>query len=199
MEVVGILLAAGRGTRFDATAQRLKLLAPRSAGASAGMALAAAAARNLRGALDTVLAVVRDEPGSQQEHLQALLQEHGCTVLRWSPATGAAEGIGASIALAVQASPAAMGWIVALADMPDIRADTVRAVRDAIRAGAASAAPFYQGRRGHPVGFGAVCGAELAALAGEAGARAVLGRHRPQHIDVDDPGVLLDIDRPEDL
>ena len=34
----------------------------------------------------------------------------------------------------------------------------------------------------------------LAALRGDGGARAVLARHPPLRIDVDDPGVLYDVD-----
>ena len=199
MNLVGILLAAGRGARFDPAARQSKLLAQRRSGSQAGQPLAAAAARTLRAALGTVLAVVRDAPDDDARQLRALLEDAGCTVLRWSPDAATAEGTGTSIACAVRASASADGWIVALADMPDIRPETIAAVRDAIAGGAASAAPFYRGQRGHPVGFGTACGAELAALTGDQGARAVLERHPPVRIDVDDPGILFDVDRREDL
>lgn len=194
MDVVGILLAAGIGLRFDPSAQRLKLL--ESCPGQDAEPIARAAARSLRAAVSTVIAVVRAEDSPNQQRLRSLLTEQGCTVLRCQ---NAQEGIGASIACAVRASASAAGWIIALADMPRVQPQTIVAVRKAITDGAASAAPFYQGQRGHPVGFGAVCGAELAALTGDTGAREVLARHRPVRIDVEDPGVLCDIDEPVDL
>jgi len=63
------------------------------------------------------------------------------------------------------------------------------------------AAPFHQGLRGHPVGFGAACFAELSALSNDDGAKSVVAAHRDLlvRIDVDDAGTLRDVDRPDDL
>lgn len=194
MDVVGILLAAGKGERFDPSSQRLKLL--ESFGSQGAEPIAVAAARGLRAAVGTVIAIVRNEAGANQDLLRALLAEQGCNVL---PCKHAHEGIGASIACAVRASMHARGWIIALADMPQVQQQTIAAVRKAIVEGAASAAPFYRGQRGHPVGFGAICGPELTALKGDVGARVVLQAHPPVRIDVEDPGVLCDIDEPADL
>lgn len=196
MDVVGILLAAGKGERFDPSLQRLKLLESFGSDSQGAEPVAVAAARSLRAAVGTVIAIVRDEAGTNQGRLRALLAEQGCTVL---PCEHSHEGIGASIACAVRASAQALGWIIALADMPQVRQQTIAAVRKAIVDGAASAAPFYRGQRGHPVGFGAICGPELTALKGDIGAREVLQRHPPVHVDVEDPGVLCDIDEPADL
>jgi len=196
MDVVGILLAAGQGVRFDPSGQRLKLLEDYPAGPGGGEPIAVLAARTLRAAVGPVIAVVRVEDSPNQERLRALLSEQGCTVLGCE---GAAEGIGTSIACAIRASAGARGWIIALADMPQVQQATIAAVRSALESGAASAAPFHRGQRGHPVGFGAVCGPELAALAGDSGARAVLARHPPVRIDVDDRGALCDIDDALDL
>jgi molybdenum cofactor cytidylyltransferase len=199
MEVVGILLAAGRGTRFDASARRLKLLEPRTGPAASAEPIAAAAARTLRTAVASVVAVVRDESSPQQRRLEELLAAAGCRVVRCRLPPGAAEGTGASIACAVGASAGAAGWIVALADMPAIAPATVAAVHAAIAGGAASAAPYYGGRRGHPVGFGAACRADLMQLQGDTGARSLLEQYPPLRITVDDPGILLDIDHARDL
>jgi len=196
MEVVGILLAAGLGKRFDPSAERLKLLEACAVGAEGAVPIAAAAARNLRAALGYVIAVVRAQSDAKQLQLRALLAEQGCTVL---PCEQAHEGMGASIACAIRASAQAQGWVIALADMPQVQQQTIVAVRKAIADGATTAAPFYRGQRGHPVGFGAACGPELAALQGDRGARDVLQRHPPVRIDVEDPGVLCDIDEPADL
>jgi molybdenum cofactor cytidylyltransferase len=82
--------------------------------------------------------------------------------------------------------------------MPAIQADTIRRVVEALHGGAATAAPVHRGQRGHPVGFAATMQAELLASAGDTGARAVLLRHPPRLIEVDDPGVLYDVDTFED-
>ncbi|MFP5401509.1 MAG: NTP transferase domain-containing protein [Gammaproteobacteria bacterium] len=90
---------------------------------------------------------------------------------------------------------------MALADMPFIQPSTHRAIAAALRAGASLAAPQYQGRRGHPVGFAGEWLEALSALSGDHGGRDILGVHRAQLVlqPVDDPGVLMDVDRPEQL
>jgi molybdenum cofactor cytidylyltransferase len=57
----------------------------------------------------------------------------------------------------------------------------------------------YHGRRGHPVAFAAELYSELVQLSGDDGARRVMLRYPAHGQDVDDPGVLLDIDTPADL
>lgn len=117
------------------------------------------------------------------------------------PVSDADAGMGHSLAAAVAAAPAAKGWLIALADMPRIRPETIRAVADALRAGAALCAPYYGDRRGHPVGFGNEFGTALRALTGDEGARSILkaNEDRLQRLDVDDPGVVFDINVPGDL
>jgi molybdenum cofactor cytidylyltransferase len=97
--------------------------------------------------------------------------------------------------------PQAAGWVVALADMPWIAPESIARVAAAVATGAQVAAPFHRGERGHPVGFGRACYAELAALSGDIGARAVIAAHRDAlvRIDVDDLGILRDVDAPADL
>jgi len=189
VSVVGILLAAGSGTRFGGD----KLVAALP-GTDPGDAVGVAACLNLVAAVPEVIAVVR--PGDTA--LAAALAAAGARVVECG---NAADGMGASLACGVRASFGAQGWIVALADMPWIRSGTIGLLADALRSGAMVAAPFHAGRRGHPVGFGRACRAQLAALAGDEGAKAVVAAHRDAlvRIDVDDPGVLRDVDTPGDL
>lgn len=194
--IVGLLLAAGRGARFDPSGRTSKLLAPAPVGPQAGAPVAVAAARNLQAAGVAVTAVLRAADSPEQQRLHDALRACGCQVVINALAD---EGIGASIACGVQATATARGWLIALADMPAIAPATVRAVADAIAAGAPSAAPIHQGQRGHPVGFGADLAAELLALQGDEGARRVLAAHPPQLLAVDDAGCLLDLDRPADF
>lgn len=110
-------------------------------------------------------------------------------------------GMGHSLAAAVAAASSAPGWLVALADMPKIRPGTIRAVAAVLEEGAALCAPCYEGRRGHPVGFSAEFGPMLRDLTGDEGARSILraNESRLQRVDVDDPGVLFDINVPGEL
>ena len=184
-KVAGILLAAGAGSRFGGG----KLLHPLE-----GAAIGVHAARHMQAAGLLVTAVVR--PGSDE--LVRLLQNEDVAV---TVCANAADGMGVSLAHAIAQTRDSVGWVVALADMPRIRPATIRKIADAVRAGALIAAPAYQGERGHPVGFSAVLRDELLACRGDEGARAVLKRHHTeiQLIAVDDPGVIFDIDRKEDL
>lgn len=193
---VALLLAAGRGRRFDAGGGASKLLAAAPCGAHAGQALAVAAALALRAALPRVMAVVRPADDSLQQQVHAALRAAGCELMVNDDADA---GSGRSIAVGVAATADAPGWLIALADMPAIAPTTIAAVRDAIAAGALTAAPVHDGRRGHPVGFGAALRPQLLALSGDEGARSLLVDHPPQHIAVDDPGCLLDLDTPADL
>jgi molybdenum cofactor cytidylyltransferase len=184
--VAGILLAAGCGSRFGAN----KLLAP----LADGTPLAMAVARQLRSALGEVVAVVR--PGDLE--LSALLTAEGLQVVECE---NAHTGMGASLAAGVAASSEARSWLVALADMPFIKDSTLHLVVQALETGALLVAPFHAGRRGHPVGFHSCYRDELLALSGDAGAREILTRHAVSLtcLDVDDAGILLDVDTPADL
>lgn len=185
-EIVGVLLAAGAGTRFGGDKLLYRL--------PDGRPMAVAAATHLKPACDSVVAVVR--PGD--ERLAALLADAGYEIVVCPEAGG---GMGHSLAAGVRATAAASGWIVALADMPFIASASHQAVASRLRAGASLAATQYQGRRGHPVGFSGRWFAQLAALTGDQGARSILEQHRTELVvcPVDDPGVLRDIDRPTDV
>jgi molybdenum cofactor cytidylyltransferase len=183
--IVGVLLAAGRGERFGGH----KLLAP----LPDGTAVAVAAARNLDDALPDCIAVLR--PGD--EILASLLAAEG---LRIVVNPDADHGMGTSLARGIAAGDAD-GWVIALADMPAIRPATVAAVAAALAAGAPLAAPVYRGQRGHPIGFARRFRDALTALTGDRGGRDILAQHAQELrlIEVDDPGVLLDIDHAADL
>ena len=70
-----------------------------------------------------------------------------------------------------------------------------------MRTGARIVAPAYRGERGHPVGFAAALRDELLACKGDEGARSLIKRHHAEIrlLAVDDPGVVFDIDRREDV
>jgi molybdenum cofactor cytidylyltransferase len=187
----GILLAAGSSKRFGSN----KLLQALPAGTpEAGTPIGLAAAKHLLDALPESIAVVR--PRAQK--LGKLLRDAGCNTVMCK---NAGEGMGTSLAAGVRAASEADGWVVALADMPFLRPETIRVIAKALSEGAAIAAPSYRGERGHPVGFARRFLEELSSLHGDSGARTLLDQH-PDWVtahEVEDPGVLRDIDRPSDL
>jgi molybdenum cofactor cytidylyltransferase len=189
MALVGILLAAGRGRRFDPTGKRNKLLQQ----LPDGEPVAVASARKLLAVLPRVIAVVPPGDGGVGAALRAL----GCEV---TACPDADTGMAASLVHAVRHSlPQARGWLVALGDMPYVAPQTIRALCDALDAGAGIAAPVLQGRRGNPVAFGARHLEALLALQGDQGARGILKNHPVTEVLVDDPGIFRDIDTDADL
>ena len=109
--------------------------------------------------------------------------------------------MGASLACAARAAGPADGYLVALADMPFVRPSTVAAVREALAGGAALAAPYFRSRRGHPVGLSGRFYRDLLELHGDEGAKYLLAANLKEllKIPVGDPGVIRDIDTPDDL
>lgn len=190
---VGILLGAGHGRRYAAVApghdKLMEVL-------DDGTPVALASARALRQATARTIAVLRRD----QDALRALLIAAGCEVVT---VAANADGMGDSLATAARhliehSDAAESSCLVALADMPWLRAATCAQVA-ALTPAHGIVAPRWQGKRGHPVAFARERWPELAALSGDVGARALLARHPVHDVDVDDPGVLADVDTPGDL
>lgn len=184
--IAGVLLAAGDSRRFRSR----KLLHPLADGTPIGVR----SAENLVAAVDRAFAVLAPD----DRELSALLAPTGVIIC---PCQRSREGMGASLACGVRASPDADGWIIALADMPFLMPSTIAAVAQALRDGAPLAAPACGGQRGHPVGFTRRYHAELEQLTGDAGARDIVKRESQELrlLSIEDPGMHRDIDTPEDL
>lgn len=185
---VGILLAAGRGTRFDAAGCRNKLLQVLSSGDT----VVARAAQNLRAATGAVLAVI--PVGSPVLAIE--LASHGFAV---SKCIDAESGMAASLVHGIRQTADALGWVIALGDMPCVQAETIARLVDALAQGADIAVPVYQGRRGNPVAFSRRHLDDLLALSGDVGARRLLQTCPVREVPVTDPGIFRDIDTPSDL
>lgn len=181
-----IVLAAGRGVRF--AGGQHKLLQPFGASTVLGTTLRHAIESQLP------LLVVATEPVAAE----AARWVAGRDILVLPVAGAEGTGMGQSLAAGVAARADAGGWLVLPADMPLLRPDTLRAVAEAVAQHPVVFAQ-HQGRRGHPVGFSPELYSELVRLAGDEGARRVLARYPSQGVEVDDPGVLLDIDTEQDL
>lgn len=185
-DIVGILLAAGSAQRFGAH----KLIQP----LADGTPVAVAAARNLIEALPNSIAVVRPDDYQLIDAFSSL----GLKIVE-NPLAG--QGMGTSLAAGINASADADGWLIALADMPWLRPETIQMLAESLQKGASIVAPVHAGRRGNPVGFSHQWCDRLQALVGDVGARHLLASHSDQMIlqTTFDEGVLKDIDHPDDL
>lgn len=113
----------------------------------------------------------------------------------------ASEGIASSIRRGLEGLPSDVGLLlIALADLPLVRPATVAELIRVFDENDAIVYPRYRGRQGHPVLWPRAFLDELASLEGDQGAKGILVRHgeRVLAVDVDDPGVCLDIDTPDD-
>jgi molybdenum cofactor cytidylyltransferase len=113
----GLLLAAGRGARFDASGKQNKLLAPFQ-----GRTVVEQSAANLAAALQNKIAVIRPDATS----LRKQLESQGYRVVE---CPDAASGMGHSLAWGTAEAMKAFDiqiLVVALADMPCVNTKTIQ-------------------------------------------------------------------------
>jgi CTP:molybdopterin cytidylyltransferase MocA len=91
--------------------------------------------------------------------------------------------------------------VVLPGDMPYVRPETVHAVIAKYRERPAIVSPRYKGKRGHPVVMPLSLRDEIAATSPSANLHEVIKHHQEQRVDldVDDAGVVRDVDTPADL
>ncbi len=189
-----VVLAGGAGARFGGA----KLTHPWPGGVLIDGALAAAFAAPAR----SVTVVTGADPGVEAAAWAFADRIGAAARLRIIHCEGHAEGMGATLRAGIASLPPdAAGAFVFLGDMPQISPAILPRLAEALAAGAPAAAPVFQGQRGHPVLFSAALLPQLATLAGDEGARSILRAlgDRLAPVETDDPGVLVDIDRPDDL
>ncbi|MSR11337.1 MAG: nucleotidyltransferase family protein [Gammaproteobacteria bacterium] len=180
--VGAIILAAGFSSRFGSVKLNAKL--------ANGMSVVQQTLANIHYAGLPSVVITRPE-------LAAQLQLHNTSIETF---TGAAEGMGASLAFGVSK---ALDWdacLVCLADMPFIESSTYRLIADRLSP-ATIVLPCYYTRPGNPVGFGRNFYAQLQALQGDTGGRAITESNQDAVVElaIDDPAILNDIDTPADL
>jgi molybdenum cofactor cytidylyltransferase len=90
--------------------------------------------------------------------------------------------------------------VVALADQPELRPESVQSVLQRWRETQAPVvAPVYQGQRGHPILFDRLLWPEIMALPPEANPRRLLQvPGRLEQVLVEDESILFDLDTPDD-
>lgn len=187
--VHGVVLAAGTSSRYG---ERNKLLESRD-----GSPLLSHVVQTLLvSELDGVTVVV----GFEADRVREAVAEFDVTV-RENEAFQ--EGQSTSVATGVTAAREqdADALLVALGDMPDVSTQTVDELIRAYRRGVGDAiAASWEKTRGNPVLFDSGYFDDLAAVDGDVGGREILlSDENAVAVETGDPGVVRDVDRPEDL
>lgn len=186
---VVVVLAAGRGSRFGAPTRKLA----QQLGSSSVLGT------TLRHVLASHLPMVVVTTAALADTARRTVAARDLVVLPEVGTPGPEPlGMGYSIASGVAARPDAAGWLILPADMPMVAASTLQAVARELSEHTVVYAQF-RGQRGHPVGFAAELYSELVVLEGDEGARRLVARYPAHGVEVDDPGVLVDIDTEADL
>lgn len=186
LRVAGVVPAAGASARMGR---------PKALLDAGGRTFVSAVAEALAlGGCDPVMVVV----GPGEEEVARLARQAGAwAVVNAHPG----EGPITSVRLALAAVPVDVAAIALLpVDHPTVAAETVAAVLQGFRRGAAPLAiPVFQGRRGHPTVFARALFPALLDPSLTGGARTVVHAHLAGAalVEVDDPGVVADIDTPE--
>jgi len=180
-----IVLAAGPGRRFSGTEHKLQ----QPLGGSSVLGT------TLRHAVDSRLPVLVVTTERLAPLVAGQIAARDMLVLADADTR---RGIGHSIAAGVSERASAHGWLVLPGDMPLVKPATLRAVAFALAEHPVACAQ-YRGRRGYPVGFAAELYSELVMLTGDDGARRLIARYPAHGEEVDDPGVLVDVDTVADL
>lgn len=180
-----VILAAGPGRRFGAQGHKLsQVLGPRTV-----------LAATIRQAIATGWPVSVVLTPALLPLAVPWVATRDLVVLEHADAT---RGIGFSMAAGVAAQAAAAGWLMLPGDMPLVHPHSMRAVGMALAEHPVAYAQ-HRGQPGFPQAFAAELFSELVALRGEQGARRLLARYPAAPVELDDPGVLLDIDTEADL
>jgi molybdenum cofactor cytidylyltransferase len=187
---VGVLLAAGRGSRFDPTGEKSKLLQTLD-----GTPIVVRAYASLSAVCPNIVAVIRP----QSPELKRWLEQVGAQVVECADAH---LGMGHSVAFGIAQAQRLFHpdtVVVMLGDMPQVEATTLHTLIQAISEDVQAVAPEYKGQRGNPVVFGKRHFEALESCQGDRGAAGVLAPEQIHRVPVTDPGVLGDIDSQDDL
>ena len=115
---------------------------------------------------------------------------------------GQLSSIKAGLRAIISNLPDAAAALIHLTDHPTVKPQTFAAVAERYRqSGQPIVIARYEGHRGHPVLFDRAMFAELLSAPEDQGARVVVNNNasRVVYAEVDDAGILLDLDTPEEL
>lgn len=185
--VSAIILAAGTSTRMGRAKQLLPL---------GETTVLAHTLENVRSAgLDETVLVLGASAEAIRRHLpQALIK----IVVNDAYAQGMASSLREGLS---HVDPRSGAALIILGDQPFIQPQTLHQIVKAYRkSGAQIVIPSYQGNRGNPVLLDRSVFSEVMALEGDTGCRAIFSNHLDAifKVEVEDPGILLDIDSQDD-
>lgn len=189
-QVSAVVLAAGESARMGETKQLLRV------GGRTILERTLECVRN-SDAAETILVLGHAAETIRRELPQSLLG--GVTVVM-NPAYK--QGMASSLREGLSAVGGdARAALIMLSDQPFVRGDTINRIIERYCASEAEIViPYYKGRRGNPVLLGRPVFQEAMSLQGDTGCRAIFGSHtdRTLVLNVDDAGILLDIDDRQD-
>ena len=185
-EPAALILAAGRASRFGADKRQAR-------GPWAGPLLHHVL--SLYRPIFTRLALVTGpDDGFGAEACRAFAVER---VINPEPDLGMGRSLAAGAAWLEEQNAACA--VIGLADMPFIAAATIAAIAaEGARSGRA-VAPSFQGQPGFPRALPAALFPKLRTLSGDRGAAALIDWRDALWLEVEDAGILADIDKPEDI
>lgn len=194
-----LILAAGTGSRFGSDKRRART--------ADGTSLLAATITLYQSLQWPIYVVTREREETLRKKVCTELHSTAkASAVHWVSAADASLGMGHSLRAGVQAlrSSGTTCALIALADMPYTSPTTLAMLRQTLNdAGHADqiVRPRHNHQPGNPVGFSGTMLEQLLRADGDTGARPFLAKQVDSIIwvDVDDTGVLLDVDWPEDL
>jgi molybdenum cofactor cytidylyltransferase len=188
--VAAIILAAGKSTRMGEPKQLLRL---------GERTVLERTLENVRAAgVDEIVLVLGSSAATIQRQLPASTFEGLKVVVNQAYGQGMASSLREGLAALPPHIDAAL---IVLADQPFIRPETLDQIVDRHRlSNAQIVIPMYKGFRGNPVLLDRSVFADVMALDGDVGCRAIFGGHVEGivKVEVEDVGILLDIDNKED-
>jgi molybdenum cofactor cytidylyltransferase len=197
--IVGIILAAGKASRFGGAKQLLDYHRQPFVRIVAETALKAG--------LSPVILVT----GANAEQVEAAVQglpikivhnpdwENGQSTSIRAGLLGCRSSASASAEVELPHSRDVGGAIFLLADQPQVTVEVLRALVERHSQDLPAAlAPYVFDRRANPVLFDRITFNDLLALQGDTGGRAIFSKFSPRYVNWYDKRLLLDVDTPED-
>ena len=183
--IAGIILAAGASSRMGS---------PKALLDYRGEKFVARLIRLVSSVGDPVIVAL----GYHADTIRAAIPAHVTVVINPAPERGQLSSLQAALAMV---PIDAEGFMFSPVDSPAVEGATIDRLAVEFQRREPSSAlviPRYSGKHGHPVFAARAIADELLALDPTAQARQVVHRHvlETAYIDVDDPGILIDIDDP---
>ena len=185
MQVVAIILAAGKSSRMGVNKLLLEI--------DGESMIRKVICTLLNSDVSDILVVVGYESKLVEREISDLQVR---TVMNKDHEKGMLTSFQAGIKNAKSADAA----LLMLGDQPWVRPETINALLNAHKESRELITiPIYKGKKGHPLIFDRKLFKEILALSPDSELREVVHRHQFEGVEIDDIGVILDVDKNEDL